>query len=382
MQNGRFINTITKLQNEPRWAEHFPRFSDSGSTHSMRVALFSLLAGLIEKEKFHTTIDLEQVVCGAVYHDINETQIGPMKHRTKKEEGVELLIKQLEHEENKKIVSYVSSSMQPTFYKYIVEAENTDTLEGSLVDAMDTFDAMMFCHRENKDGYKSPFFVNTFDELSGKLRGHSLPSVRYMMEAFDEKGSFYNFMYEVMMLDQIERWKGRFNTIEDNDAMHEFRCAALAIFFAVLERVKYGVEIDIFRLVAKVLCHDIPEIRTGDVIGPVKHSTPEMKKAFEEYEKRVATEIVAQLPDFLQPYFIDFMVDAKSDDYEGRMVDIVDKVDALIKTNMERRINYREYEISYRQQLKKIQQKFDNPSVVFFLAYILHDMDHPMYDEL
>ena len=382
MQNGRFINTITKLQNEPRWAENYPRFQDDAASHSFRVGVYSLLCGLIEREHYKKQVNMEQVVCAAVYHDINETQIGPMKHRTKKEEGVERLIKQLEHEENKKIVSYLSTSLQPAFYNFIVEAENTATLEGRIVDAMDTFDAMMFCHRESRDGSKSEFFQKTFGHLAEELLHHELSSVRYMMQAFEEKGAFYNFMYEVMMLDQIERWKGRYNVIDDCDASHSMRAAALAIFFSVLEKVKFGTQIDIFRVVAKVLCHDIPEIRTGDVNGPVKHSTPEMKQAFAEYEERVAVEMVEQLPDFLQPFFMDFMVDAKSDDIEGEMVAICDKVDALIKSNMERRINAKEYELSYRKQLKTIQQKYDRPCVVFFLAYILHDMDDPMYDEL
>lgn len=382
MQNGRFINTITKLQNEPRWAEHYPRFESDAQTHSYGVGVYSLLCGLIERELYQQEVDMEQVVCGAVYHDINETQIGPMKHRTKKEEGVEALIKQLEHEENKKIVSYLSTSLQPAFYKFIVEAENTNTIEGKIVDAMDSFEAMMFCHRECRDGSKSEFFQKTFDALAEQMRHHECQSVRYMMQAFDERGSFYDFMYDVLMLDRIDRWKGRFSVIRDQDAMHSNRAAALAIFFSVLETVKFGTEINIFRVVAKVLCHDIPEIRTGDVNGPVKHSTPEMKKAFADYEERVATEIVKQLPDFLQPFFLDFMVDAKSNDIEGELVAICDKVDALIKSNMERRINAKEYELSYRKQLKSIQQKYDNPCVVFFLAYILHDMDDPMFDEL
>lgn len=382
MQNGRFINTVTKLPNQSRWAEHFPRFENNAGSHSYSVAVYSLLAGLIEREKFKKEVDMEQVVCGAVYHDINETQIGPMKHRTKKEQHVEVLIQQLEHEENGKIVGYLSTSLQATFHEYIVNAENTEKIEGQIVDAMDTFEAMMFCHREMKDGSNSPFFQKTYEELAIQMRSHSLPSVRYMMEAFDHQTEFYKFMYEVIMLDQVERWKGRFSVILDNDATHSYRAAALAIFFAVLEREKYDIEIDIFRLVAKVLCHDIPEIRTGDVIGPVKHSTPAMKKAFEEYEKNVAVEIVEQLPDFLQPYFMDYMVDAKSNDYEGKMVNIVDKVDALIKSNMERRINSKEYELSYRKQLKKIQKNFENPCVVFFLAYILHDMDDSMFDEM
>lgn len=382
MQNGRFINIVTKLQNQSRWAEHFPHFKDNAASHSYRVGVYSLLTGLIAQKVYKEEVDMEQVVCGAIYHDINETQIGPMKHRTKKEEAVEALISQLEFQENIKIVGYLSESLKPKFRNYIVEAENTDTIEGNIVDAMDTFDAMMFCHREVKNGSNAEFFQKTFQKLAEYLRGHDLQSVRYMMEAFDERSSFYNFMYEVMMLDQVERWRGRFNTIADSDSDHSYRAAAIGIFFGVLENIKYGVEVDVFRLVAKILCHDIPEIRTGDVIGPVKHSTPEMKKAFEEYENQVAQEMVQQLPTELHEDFYDFMVDAKSSDYIGEMVAICDKVDALIKTNMERRINYREYELSYRKQLKSIQKKYTNPCVMFFLAYILHDMDYPMFDEI
>ncbi|HTG68246.1 MAG TPA: YfbR-like 5'-deoxynucleotidase, partial [Candidatus Udaeobacter sp.] len=64
-----------------------------------------------------------------------------------------------------------------------------------------------------------------------------------------------------------------------------------------------------------------------------------------------------------------------SDDYTGEMVDIADKLDALIKASLEMR-NNPHYADTYYNQLVKIQHRFENPCVIFFLAYILHDLTY------
>lgn len=380
MRNGKFINTITKMQNFPRWDEFAPRFEDNTANHSYRVALYSLLAALIEKKLFNKEVDILKVICRGIFHDINETKTGPIKYRTKKDPAVREHIKRLEKEASEEIVSYLSPSLQPIFYDYIVNAED-DSFEGQIVDAMDTFDALMFCKREMVFG-STYFFPQTYKELAEKLRHHELESVRWMLEEVEKESSFYEFLFSVMMLDKVRRWKGKFNLVPDNDAAHEFRATALAIFNAYIEKVKYYVDFDIETFIIKTMCHDIVEEWTGDVLGPVKHSSPETKEAFEHYEKAVSLEMAELIPDFLKEEFKEYMANAKSDDYVGEMVDIVDKMDALIKTNMEKRHNRVEYEIEYRKQLKKVQTKFENPCVIFFLAYILHDLDNPNFDDV
>lgn len=368
------------MQNFPRWDEFAPKFDDNTANHSYRVAVFALLAAMIEQKKYQHDVNIAKVVSRAIYHDINETKTGPIKYRTKKDPAVRDHIKRLEKEASEEIVSYLSTSLQSTFYDFIVNAED-DTFEGKIVDAMDTFDAMLFCKREIMFG-SVYFFKETYEDLSEKLRQHELSSVRYMMEEVDKEGDFFQFMFSILMLDRVKRWKGKFNLVADNDASHEFRATALAIFNGYVEKIKYGVELDIETFIIKTLCHDIVEEWVGDVLGPVKHSTPETKHAFEEYEKNMSVQMADLLPDFLKEEFKEYMANAKSDDYVGTMVDIVDKMDALIKANMERRHNRMEYEIDYRKQLKKIQSKYTNPCVIFFLAYILHDLDYPIFDEM
>lgn len=121
--------------------------------------------------------------------------------------------------------------------------------------------------------------------------------------------------------------------------------------------------------------HDIVEGITGDVASPIKKSSNVVRNAFEEYEKEVARSMLMKLPPIFHDEIIDFMVNAKDDTYEGHLVDIADKIDALIKSNLEMR-NNPHYSERYYQQLTSIQHQYENPCVIFFLAYILHDITY------
>lgn len=376
MKNGKFIYELTKVQNFPRWDDYVPRFQDNTASHSYRCAVYGLIASLVENELYQGDVDVLKVVCRSVFHDLNETITGTMKHKTKKDPLVAEHIKRLEKSASEKMVSYLSKSLQPIFKDFIVDAEDSSA-EGCLVDAIDTFDAMLFCYRETKFN-SATYFVKKYEELAASLRNHTSASIRWMVEQVDRETDVYKFMMSVMGLDRVGRWMGKFNTIQDNDATHCFRTASLAIFLGYLEREKYDVEIDMLKLVGRTLLHDLPEDYTGDVLGPVKHSSEETKEAFGEYERKVGKQMVDLLPEFLREQFIDYVVNAKDADYEGELVDIVDKLDALIKSSIEKRVNAFEYELTYRRQLNRIQEKYENPSVIFFLAYILHDLDNPM----
>lgn len=377
MKNGKLFHMILKLHNYPRWDDYAPRLEDNTASHSYRVAVFALIASLIEKEKFHKEVDIEKVVCRSIFHDLNEIMTGSINHNTKKDPIVTDLIKEVENKGDEVIVSHLSGSIQDVFRDYLVNAED-ETFEGRIVDAVDTLEAMFFCYREVIFG-STYYFPQKFEELAEKMRNHELESIRYIMKSFDEKDELYIFMFSVMMLSRVRRWKGKTNLIHDDDTTHTFRATAIAIFNTVLENKKYGNNMDLLSVAAKTLLHDLVEQRTGDVLGPVKKSSPEIKEAFEKYEKKVSQEMIEFLPDFIKDKFIDYMVNAKDETPEGEMVHIVDKIDALLKSNEERKINPREYEREYVEMLKYIQENFEQKSVVFFLAYILHDLNYMGY---
>lgn len=376
-ENGRLIHEIICMQNYSRWDDFAPRLEDNTASHSFRVSVYALIAGLIEKEVFKKEVDLERLVCRAVFHDLKLHVTGPIRHETKEDSVVGPLIKKEEKRGTEQMIHKLSSSIQPVFYDYMIDVMD-DSFEGRILEAIDAFDAMIFCHREMMFGSNYEF-PGKFEETAEQLRNHELDSIKYMMKEFDEKKSFYLFLFGILMLDRVKRWSGRFSLVPDNDAIHSYRTTGIAIFNTIIEQKKHGVEVNLLKVAAGALLHDFVETKTGDILGPFKHSSPELKKAFAEYEHRMNENLIAFLPKELQPYFVDFMLYAKDDSYEGTMVEIADKMDALIKSNLERKINPYNYQNDYESQLKKIQTRFEQPCVVFFLAYILHDLNHARF---
>lgn len=374
MRNGEFIKTIWRLQYAGRWYDKAPRYKDNSASHSFRVALFTLVAAHMQNARFEEKVNVEKAVCRAVFHDLNETVTTSINHFTKKNPEIESIIKKFEHETSVKITNLLTKSLRPYFYDYVVNAED-ESPEGRLVDAMDTFDSYMFCLRETKTS-SSVYFKEKTLELEDRLRQLNLHVVNWLLEEVHNQTEMYEFIMFVMNLQSVDRWAGKMSTIEDNDAMHTFRVAALGLWCGYIEKLEYDKEIDILRLVAKCLCHDLVEAMTGDVLGPIKHSSTENSEAFERYECTMNEYMVKLLPCELTELFTDYMVNAKDDTYEGDLVDVADKLDALIKSLFEIKRNREEYIDSYEMQLKNIQMKKRNPSVLFFLAYPIHDLLH------
>jgi putative hydrolase of HD superfamily len=374
MKNGKFTSTIIRMQFVPRWSEYAPRFEDSASSHSFRCAAIAVLIGVIESKVCHRQIDKSQLIARALWGDLNNTGTGSIKHGTKKDVLVSQHIKAVEADVSKTIVGYLSRSLQAAAHDYIVDAQD-DSYTGRLVDAIDSFDALLFCYRESENDAGS-FFQGKFLELRAHIEQLHIKSIDWLMQEFDKKEGIYDFLMYLLKLDSIKRWNGSYNLIPDNDAIHSFRVASIALFNGLLEKQKYGKsDIDLYKLVGKALLHDLPEVICGDVVSNFKSLTPQIKTAFELYEKNTAQIIVNKLPEIFHGELTELMVEAKSADYEGQMVDIADKLDALIKANMEMR-NNPHYAETYYQQLIKIQHSYENPCVIFFLAYILHDLTY------
>lgn len=370
-----FVRTIYNMQNVPRWDEYGSHFSDNAASHSFRCAALAVLALVVEEKKFEKIMNKEKVVGRALLHDLNETLTGSIKHVTKKEPFVKEHIEILEREASEKIISYLSSSLQEKLKDYIVDAEDYSE-EGRMVDAIDTFDAMLFCYRETVFS-SNRFFREQYTKLREQLGEVEIDSIKWMLKEFDKKDGFYEFLNNILMMDTIARWKGNFNLVPDNDATHSFRAACLSFFNGSVEKSKYkNDDIDLYKLVGKTLFHDLVEAETGDILGPIKHSNPDIKLAFENYEKKAANRMIERLPGIFHDELNELMVEAKDGSAEGDMCDISDKLDALVKSSLEMKNNPSQYEEKYFRQLRKVQHNFENPSVIFFLAYILHDFMH------
>ncbi|WP_424768366.1 YfbR-like 5'-deoxynucleotidase [Paenibacillus sp. sgz302251] len=374
MKNGKFTSTIIRMQYVPRWSEYAPRFEDNAASHSFRCAALSILIGIIEEKVFNHPLDKLKLLARCLWGDLNNTGTGSIKHVTKKESLVMDHIRAYETALSKEIVSYLSKSLQPAAFDFIVNAQD-DTHVGRLVDAIDTLDAFLYCHRESLSD-TNPFFQAKRLELREALQAKGLESVDWLLEEYDKKEGLYEFIGYIINLDTVKRWNGSYNLVPDNDATHSFRVASLALFNGLLEIERFGSKsIDLLKLLAKATLHDLPEALSGDVVSNFKHNNPNIKRAFELYEQETAQTMISKLPAFFHPDMIEYIVHSKSDDEVGEMVDIADKLDALIKASLEMR-NNPHYADTYYNQLVKIQHRYENPCVIFFLAYILHDLTY------
>ncbi|MGO4346001.1 YfbR-like 5'-deoxynucleotidase [Paenibacillus sp. MCAF9] len=374
MKNGKFTNTIIRMQYVPRWSEYAPRFEDNASAHSFRCAALSILIGIIEEKIFKQPLDKLKLVGRCLWGDLKNTGTGSIKHVTKKESLVMNHIRDFEMELSKEIVSYLSKSLQAQAFDFIVHAQD-DSPIGRLVDAIDTLDAYLYCHRESRYD-TNPFFHAKYKELEQVLRSTELPSIHWLLDEYDKHDGIYEFIQYIMNLDTVKRWNGSYNLVPDNDATHSFRVASLALFNGLLEIERFGNKnIDLYKLLAKAALHDLPEALSGDVVSNFKHNNPNIKHAFEQYEKETAQFMINKLPSFFHEDMTEFIVHSKSADANGELVDISDKLDALIKASLEMR-NNPHYADTYYNQLVKVQHRYENDCVVFFLAYILHDLTY------
>jgi len=372
MNNSHYFKSIFQMQYVRRWQEFSPRHQDNAASHSFRCAAIAVLISIIEQRLLMKAISPAELIGKALLHDLNETVTGSIKYVTKKEKTLISHIQRLEGEVNQQLVSHLSKSLQYSFTQYIVQAEDA-SYTGGLVRDIDSFDAMLFCKRES-ELQKGGYFTARYKELRSQLLSSSYDSIRWLLHALEQDQGIAQFLHYILNLDMIERWGGSFNLIPDNDATHSFRVAAIALFHAHLEKEKYKIEhINLYSLLGKSIMHDVVEGVSGDVASPIKQSSAEIKEAFAQFEAQVARDMVNELPSFMIEDMMDFLVYAKDDTYEGLLVDIADKIDALIKSNLEMR-NNPHYASKYEQQLTHIQHRYENPSVIFFLAYILHDL--------
>lgn len=372
MKNGKFTSTIIRMQYVPRWSEYAPRFEDNAASHSFRCAAIAILIGLIEEQRYNRSIDKLQLIARSLWGDLHNTGTGSIKYVTKKENLIKEPMRAFKQQISQEIVSYLSKSIQPFAHDYIINAKDNSYV-GKLVEAIDTFDAMLFCYRETQFDV-NPYFHTKYSELHEMLKSIMLPSIQWLMTEFDKKEGVFEFLNYIVNLDTIKRWNGSYNLVPDNDATHSFRTASLALFNGLLERERFGMaNLNLYRLVCKAILHDLPEILCGDVVTNVKKGNDELRDAFMRYEHNTAVAMVEKLPQWFHKPLFDLMVNSKSNDIEGELVDIADKLDALIKANLEMR-NNPHYAETYYQQLVHIQHTYEHQSVIFFLAYILHDL--------
>lgn len=133
------------------------------------------------------------------------------------------------------------------------------------------------------------------------------------------------------------------NTREENISEHSLDVAVLAHALAVLRNRRFHGDVDPERAALLGIFHDATEIYTGDLPTPVKYDNPKIRDAYREVEQAAREKLLDLLPEDLRPDYEGLLGYGKENEELVRLVKAADKLSALIKCVVERRMGNTEF---------------------------------------
>ncbi len=121
--------------------------------------------------------------------------------------------------------------------------------------------------------------------------------------------------------------------------------AIIAHALAVVDRVRFGAEIDADRVAVAALFHDASEIITGDLPTPVKYGNEELKTAYKQVEFRAEQQLIDLLPEDLKEEYLSLI--HYPEEFRP-YIKAADKLSAIIKCIEEQNTGNRDFDVAYR----------------------------------
>lgn len=179
----------------------------------------------------------------------------------------------------------------------------------------------------------------------------------------------YNFFALMARMKLIDRWGLMRSTQRENVSEHSHMVAILAHALAVIDREKFGGQVDPGQVAVAAIYHDAPEILTGDLPTPVKYDNPEIQAAYKQVEAMSAESILALLPEELQEIYRPYVSETCGAEI-NRLVKAADKLSAHIKCLEELKSGNREFKQAA-EQTRRALEKLDLPALDYFMEEFL-----------
>jgi 5'-deoxynucleotidase len=173
----------------------------------------------------------------------------------------------------------------------------------------------------------------------------------------------YHFFATVSRMKYIERWALMRSSRRENLSEHSLEVAMIAHALCLIANVRYGKNLPAEKAALIGLYHDVSEIITGDMPTPVKYGNDNIRVSYHEVEDDAKRRLLSKLPEDLQPYYSDILMEEsedKNDRYLFQLVKAADKMSAYIKCIEERQAGNREFDtalISIEKKLREIAEE-------------------------
>lgn len=146
------------------------------------------------------------------------------------------------------------------------------------------------------------------------------------------RSHFYAYISKIRWL---QRWGLKRNVINENVMEHSWEVATISHALALIRNRHFGGDLDVNAIVVAALYHDCGEVITGDMPSPIKYHSPEITRAYKAVEKQAETELLALLPEDLQPDYRKVLLHEEIPPEHIRIIKAADTLCAYIKCKSE-----------------------------------------------
>ena len=180
----------------------------------------------------------------------------------------------------------------------------------------------------------------------------------------------YPFNALLARMKYITRWSLMHSTRAESLSEHTCDTALLAHTLCLIARRYTGTPCRPKTVAVAALCHDAPEIITGDMPTPVKYRNPALRDAYKALERESVRSMAGLLPPELSQEIFPFISGELLTPEEARLLKAADRLSALIKCMEEQRSGNHEFDAAFAQQ-KAALEAMHCPEADWFMAHCL-----------
>ena len=155
-------------------------------------------------------------------------------------------------------------------------------------------------------------------------------------------------------LAHIPRFSATPQHFHESVAEHSFYTAYLVSLLCHFAK-QAGEQVNTERALTMALLHDIEETFSGDILGPFKHYTPEVREIINKVNEETIHHAFADLPEDLQQYYLDLWNEERErKTIEAQIVKVADILSLLGKCGEEVKVGNQFFQQIYDTQLETL----------------------------
>lgn len=178
----------------------------------------------------------------------------------------------------------------------------------------------------------------------------------------------HHFFAVINRMKYINRWGLMRNTDRENLKEHSFQTAVIAHALALIEKKRFGNEVDAEKTAVIALFHDASEIITGDMPTPIKYCNDDIRNIYKNIESEAREVLLRKLPEEMRGEYEPLL--SEGDTLEYKCVKAADTLSAYIKCLEELKAGNREFEGAAKGIYEKLQRNALKSTKVFMDEFL------------